>query len=66
MSRKTPFFWLVFLSLILSACQAGTQTAAPTSGVQQPTFTSQATALPTQTTAPTAVPKKTLVICEGQ
>ncbi|HEX7393837.1 MAG TPA: peptide ABC transporter substrate-binding protein [Anaerolineaceae bacterium] len=66
MSRKTPFFWLVILSLILSACQAGTQTAAPTLGVQQPTLTSQAAVLPTLTTAPTAVPKRTLVICEGQ
>ena len=66
MSRKNSFFWLVILSVLLSACQAGTQTAVPTPAAQQPTLTSQAVIVPTLTAAPTANPKRTLTICEGQ
>ncbi len=66
MSRKSPFFWLVILSLLLSACQSATPSVVPTQGGQQPTPTSvQDTPEATLTLAPTASPKRTLVVCEG-
>jgi peptide/nickel transport system substrate-binding protein len=68
MSRKSPFFWLVILSLVLSACQSVTPSTVPTQGGGQPTQppTRQTTPEPTLTVAPTAAPnKRTLVVCEG-
>lgn len=69
MIRKTLFFWLVLISLILTSCQIGTPTAAPTTGVQQPTATAaagQPSAVPSAAPSQTALPKRTLVICVGQ
>jgi peptide/nickel transport system substrate-binding protein len=67
MSRKTPFFWLVILSLLLSACQSATPIPAPTQGGQQSTpLVGGTTPALTLTLAPTVPPKRTLVICEGQ